>query len=132
MAEGDEGSADCRLVARLCGVLEAVADGAPLAETSAACRAAIADHVVELERAEAAGEAAAAAAAASPAASARSNSTTWSAIAARQAADGAPLAETSATASKTPHSRATRRQSAEASSAMWLDSLLWAPKWLST
>jgi len=37
--------------------LEAVADGAPLAETSAACRAAIADHVVELERAEAAGEA---------------------------------------------------------------------------
>ena len=63
MAEGDEGSADCRLVARLCGVLEAVADGAPLAETSAACRAAIADHVVELERAEAAGEAAAAAAA---------------------------------------------------------------------
>ena len=54
MAEGDEGSADCRLVARLCGVLEAVADGAPLAETSAACRAAIADHVVELERAEAA------------------------------------------------------------------------------
>ena len=59
----EEGSADCRLVARLCGVLEAVADGAPLAETSAACRAAIADHVVELERAEAAGEAAAAAAA---------------------------------------------------------------------
>ena len=63
MAEEDEDSADCRLVARLCGVLEAVADGAPLAETSAACRAAIADHVVELERAEAAGEAAAAAAA---------------------------------------------------------------------
>jgi len=62
MAE-DDGSADCRLVARLCGVLEAVADGAPLARASGACRAAIADHVVELERAEAAGEAAAAAAA---------------------------------------------------------------------